>query len=31
MVWQIDLSGKCIVVTGGNRVSKGALEDRMRV
>ena len=21
MVWQIDLSGKCIVVTGGNRVS----------
>lgn len=22
MVWQIDLSGKCIVVTGGNRVSR---------
>ena len=21
MVWQVDLSGKCIVVTGGNRVS----------
>jgi hypothetical protein len=22
MVWQIDLSGKCIVITGGNRVSR---------